>query len=256
MILSSIRRCDKHRDRRRLTERGTPSLKKLLSIVLAITLALLLLTNAAAARTAQIPAEVIYEQNADAVFMLETFNEFGRSIRTASGFFISEDGLAVTCLHVFEDAESATVTLSNGDSYEILGINAKSEEFNIAIFSLDADKTGWNFLSLADSDLIEPGNTVYVIGSPFGYVNTMSAGIISCKEREVAGEKLIQFTAPISFGSGGSPLLDARGRVIGINSISFSYGQNLNLAVKINHVRSMQPGECVPLPVQTSDQDD
>ena len=201
----------------------------------------------ALADSIRIPTEEIFRRNCDAVFLIETFDIDGDSIRTGTGFFISETGLAVTNLHVINDAESAVITLYNGDIYPVRGVNAVSEEFNLIIFSIDSDKIDWNYLTSADSELIEAGNTVYVIGSPLGYINTMSGGIISNAKREVEGEDLIQFTAPISFGSGGSPLFNTRGEVIGVTSSSFSYGQNLNLAVPINHIKSMNPGECISL---------
>ena len=199
-------------------------------------------------RTAvKIPSEVIFRNSADAVFMLETFSISGETIRTGSGFFISETGLAVTNLHVFDYAASATITLYNGDVYAVRGVNATSEKHNLVMFSIDSDDGGWDYLPIADSDLIETGNSVYVIGSPLELINTMTAGIIGNVSREVNGESLIQITAPISFGSGGSALLNTRGEVIGVASQSYSYGQNLNLAVPINRINSMDPGEPVSL---------
>jgi S1-C subfamily serine protease len=115
------------------------------------------------------------------------------------------------------------------------------------MISVDSGIVGWSYLRLADSDLIEVGNTVYALGSPLGLINTMTEGIVSHKDREVDGDLMIQFTAPISFGSGGSALLNARGQVIGVASSSFSYGQNLNLAVPVNFAKELVPGDCVPL---------
>ena len=196
---------------------------------------------------APIPAEIIFRQSADAVFLLETFDSKGESIRTGSGFFISEDGLAATNLHVLDEAASATITLYNGEVYPVRGVNAKSEEHNLAIISIDSDAGGWDYLPLGNSDRVEVGNSVYTIGSPLGLINTMTAGIVSNTKRDVDGNILIQFTAPISFGSGGTALLDTLGRVVGVASSSFSYGQNLNLAVPVNHLKAMKAGECVPL---------
>ena len=195
----------------------------------------------------QIPAEIIFQQSADAVFLLEMFDRQGDTVRTGSGFFISKEGLAVTNLHVIQNAASATITLYNGDVYPVRGVHAMSEAYNLCIISIDSDENDWDFLPLANSDRIEAGNSVYSIGSPLGYVNTMSAGIVANANRDVDGERFIQFTAPISFGSGGSPVLDALGRVVGVASSSFSYGQKLNLAVPINYVGTMRPGESVSL---------
>ena len=230
-------------------------MKKALSLFLAVILVLSLSSGALAApagsgRTAppvQLPAELIFRQSVNAVFMLETFGRDGKSIRTGSGFFITGAGLAVTNLHVLENASTATITLYNGDVFPLRGVHATSKKFNLAIISIESDADDWDHLTLGDSSKIEPGNSVYVIGSPLELINTMTQGIISHKRRDVSGEILIQFTAPISFGSGGSPVLNAYGQVIGIASSSFSYGQNLNLAVPANHIKTLTPSEFMPL---------
>ena len=196
---------------------------------------------------AQIPAVEIFRRSADAVFMLETFNSKGKSIRTGSGFFISDTGLAVTTLHVFEKAASATVTLYNGEVYTVTGINDTSEENNLALFSVDADNGGFCYLNIADSDQVEAGNTVYALGSPRDLINTFSDGIISNTNRTLDESTYIQFTAPISFGSGGSPVLNTLGQVVGVASSSFSYGQNLNLAVPANYIKNLEPSKCITL---------
>ena len=182
----------------------------------------------------QIPAEVLYQRNAGAVFMIETFDSEDESIRHASGFFVSPGGLAVTNLHVFQEAVRATVTTINGAVYDIRGVHALSDENNLAVFSVDSGDVVFPYLKLADSDKVKVGNTVYTIGNPMSLVATITDGNISALSREFDGERMIQFTAPISFGSGGSPLINALGQVIGVCSSSLTNAQNINLAVAIN----------------------
>ena len=183
---------------------------------------------------AEIPAEAIFRRITDAVFMIETFDERERSIRTASGFFITSTGKALTNFHVFDFAASATVTLTNGNKYNIIGFHAVCLESNMAVFSIDAEYDNFNTLTLGNSDLAETGNLIYALGSPMQLMNSLSSGVVSSSSREVDGKYYIQFSAPISFGSGGSPLLNALGQVVGITYLSFTGGQNLNLAVPIN----------------------
>ena len=205
---------------------------------------------AARVRTAlpsKIPAETIFLRSTDAVFMIETFDSNGDSIRTGSGFFISSEGLAATALHVFDNAANATITFRDGRTYDVRGIHAVCSENNLAIFSIDSGDGGWSYLRLADSDIIEAGETVYVIGSPLSLIGTITEGIIANTHRLVDGSSMIQFSAPISFGSGGSPLLNSLGQVIGVASSSFSYGQNLNLAIPVNFLKELEPGEYVTL---------
>ena len=194
-----------------------------------------------------INAEVIFKRSSDAVFMLETFDSDGASIRTASGFFISNTGLAVTNLHVFENAASATATLFNGNVYTVRGVNDISTENNLALFSIDANISNLGYLLLADSDLVVAGNSVYALGSPRDLINSITDGIVSNINRIVDESTFIQFTAPISFGSGGSPVLNSLGQVIGVASSSFSYGQNLNLAVPANFIKELKQGKLITL---------
>jgi len=195
----------------------------------------------------RIPAEVIFQRSADAVFMLETFDSDGNSIRTGSGFFISDIGLAVTNLHVFDNAARATATLFSGDVRPVSGVLDVSEEYNLTIFLVDSVSEGSCYLHLADSDLVVTGNTVYALGSPRDLINSITDGIVSNTNRIVDGSTFMQFTAPISFGSGGSPVLNTLGQVVGVASSSFSYGQNLNLAVPVNFIKELQPGKLVTL---------
>jgi len=127
------------------------------------------------------------------------------------------------------------------------GVHAISEEYNLIVFSVDSNRNDFCYLHLADSDLIQVGNTVYALGSPRGLHNTISEGIISFSSREVDADTLIQFTAPISFGSGGSPLLNTLGQVVGVAASSFTYGQNLNLAVPVNNIKTLSYGPLIPL---------
>ena len=194
-----------------------------------------------------IPAEIIFKRNADAVFMLQTFDGDGRPVRTGSGFFISETGLAATVLHALDGSSSAIVTLYNGQAYPVRGLKAHCRNKNLAIIKVDPNNSGFSHLSLADSDAIEIGNMVYVIGSPQSLINTVSKGIISHSRREMDTGPLIQFTAPISFGSGGSPILNSLGQVIGLASSSMLDGQNLNLAVPVNLLKELEVGQLVSL---------
>jgi len=194
-----------------------------------------------------IPAEIIFERAADAVFMLETHDRRGVTVRTGSGFFICSSGLAITNLHVLDDAYGATATLNDGSRHPVSGVLAMCIESNLAMIKIESPDNDRNVLTLADSDFVEAGNTVFALGSPRALINSITGGIISNTARIADGRVFLQFTAPISFGSGGSALLNTLGQVVGVTSSSFSYGQNLNLAVPINHARNLEAGELIPL---------
>ena len=86
---------------------------------------------------------------------------------------------------------------------------------------------------------MKTGETVYAIGSSLGLTGSLSNGIVSSAEREVEGQTFIQTTAPISSGNSGGPLLDSKGRVIGITTASLVDGQNLNLAIPVAEIDTL-----------------
>jgi len=196
----------------------------------------------------RLSVEDIFERSADAVFKLEMFDSEGYFIRTGSGFFITDAGHAVTNLHVLDHAVRAIITLADGRSFPVRGVHAFCFEDNLAIISIDTEEDEvWSYLTLANSDRLETGAAVYVIGSPYGLINSITAGIISNARRELDGTGFVQFTAPISFGSGGSPLLNELGQVVGVASSSFPNAQNINLAVPVNLVMRLEVGNYITL---------
>ena len=186
-----------------------------------------------------LPAEVIYSRSVNAVVSIETFDDEGNLIRTGSGFFINNAGHIITALHVINNAASVSVTLLGGATYDAAGIISMSEEYNIVLLAVESDGGGFSSLVIADSDLVEAGNTVYALGNPLNYVNTISDGVVAHTNRVLGDETFIMFTAPISFGSGGGPVLNSRGQVIAIASSSFTHGQNINLAIPINFIHTL-----------------
>lgn len=167
---------------------------------------------------------------------------------TASGFFISADGLAVTNYHSIEDAIYATATLSTGESYPIERVVYYDPGIDIAVIqvsmtSLDHSTTSaFAHLDIAPSgtDQVRPGDTVHTISDPLGLGLAVSTGIISATDREVERYALpcLMSTADISQGSSGGALMNALGQVIGVTSGAYTYGNSMYLAVPIDPVLS------------------
>jgi len=186
--------------------------------------------------------EDIFELTEAAVFTIEVFNRNGDSIRNGSAFFISADGYAVTCLHVLNDAVTATAKLSDGTTPVIEGVAAYNEDTNIAILKLRGSDFTW--LPVINSDTVKVGATAYSLGVPFELMGTFSKGMVSYQNRiDVTGREVIQFTASISSGSGGGALLDAQGRVIGVTSSGYIGNGHLNFAEPSKHILSLRIGE-------------
>ena len=187
-------------------------------------------------------AEGIYAKCSPSVFSLTTYNDEGEAHSTGSGVFLSADGLAVSNWHIFDGAASATATTTDGETYEVTGIYDYDTENDLLLLQIGG--TGFTPIAINDSGARNTGATVYAIGNPQGLENSMSAGIISAAYRVVNDTDYIQVTTPISSGSSGGALINTRGELIGITSASVSNGQNLNLAVPIEKLSTLDSDRC------------
>lgn len=175
------------------------------------------------------PSE-IFERYSSAVFKIHTSNGYQGS--QGSGFFISSQGIAVSNYHVFQGTYVGfeEIILSNGESYKVDKVYAKSAQNDFIIFKVHLDRRV-NFVPIASS-IPKIGEKVYTIGSPRGLDNTFSSGEVS-QIRE--NGRVIQISAPIDHGSSGGVLLNSRGEAIGITSAGYDdSGANLNFAISIN----------------------
>ncbi|HEX2111294.1 MAG TPA: trypsin-like peptidase domain-containing protein [Gaiellaceae bacterium] len=140
-----------------------------------------------------------------------------------SGFVIDKDGHIVTNFHVIEDARQVYVNFSQDDGLEaeVVGTDPSTD---LAVLKVDAPERALTPLSLGDSEGVRVGDEVVAIGNPFGLERTVTAGIVSALQRQIASpdnftiDKVIQTDAPINQGNSGGPLLNAAGEVIGVNT--------------------------------------
>jgi len=137
-----------------------------------------------------------------------------------SGFILSTDGFVMTNAHVVEGADEVVVTLPDKREFKakIIGADKRSD---VAVVKIDA--TGLPAVKVGDINRLRVGEWVMAIGSPFGLENTVTAGIVSAKQRDT-GEYLpfIQTDVAINPGNSGGPLINMRGEVVGINSQIYS----------------------------------
>lgn len=178
------------------------------------------------------PAE-IFKRYSSAVFKIHTSNGFQGS--QGSGFFISNDGIAVSNYHVFQGTYVGyeEIILSNGKRYKISNVYHKDEHNDFIIFKVGISQKV-NYIKIADV-IPAIGEKVYTIGSPRGLDNTFSSGEIS-QIRD--NGKILQISAPIDHGSSGGVLLNSYGEAIGITSAGYdNSGANLNFAININIIK-------------------
>ncbi len=172
---------------------------------------------------------------------IETFDAKGASLARGSGFFISNDKI-ITNRHVIEKSSRVEVHLMSGSKYAAKGVLAIDGEGDLALLQVDVPKELAVPLPLVQSAPLE-GESIVVIGNPFGLEGSVSNGIVSAV-REIPGYgKIIQITAPISPGSSGSPVVNMRGQVIGVATLQAAEGQSLNFAVPSERISQLKTGE-------------
>lgn len=152
-----------------------------------------------------------------------------------SGFILSSDGLIMTNAHVVEGADEVLVTLTDKREFKakIIGSDKRTD---VAVVKIEA--TGLPAVKIGDMNRLKVGEWVMAIGSPFGLENTVTAGIVSAKQRDT-GDYLpfIQTDVAINPGNSGGPLLNMRGEVVGINSQIYSRSggfQGISFAIPID----------------------
>jgi S1-C subfamily serine protease len=166
-----------------------------------------------------------------------------------SGVVIDKAGHVLTNFHVLEDARQVEVTLFDGESYEAHFVGADPIN-DLAVIRIEAPADKLFPAELGASDSLRVGQRVFAIGNPFGLERTMTTGIISSLNRtlEVRNGRsiraIIQIDAAVNPGNSGGPLLDARGRLIGINTaIASRVGQSsgVGFAIPVNLAKRVCP---------------
>ena len=161
-----------------------------------------------------------------------------------SGFIASPDGYILTNHHVVGKADKVIVRLKDGRELEakLVGSDQRSD---VAVIKIDAENLP--SVPLADSDRLEVGEWVLAFGSPFGLIDTMTAGIVSAKGRTSVGiadyENFIQTDAAINPGNSGGPLVNLDGKVVGINTAIASQSggyQGVGFAIPINLAKNIR----------------
>ena len=165
-----------------------------------------------------------------------------RSQSLGSGFIVSADGYILTNAHVVEDADEATVRLTDQREFKakVVGTDKRSD---IALLKIPAKDLP--VVNIGDSSKLDVGEWVVAIGSPFGFNNSVSQGIVSAKGRNLPGEDIVPFIqtdVPVNPGNSGGPLFNMNGEVVGINSqiysrsggyMGLSFAIPINLAMKV-----------------------
>ena len=159
-----------------------------------------------------------------------------------SGFILTADGYVLTNHHVVADAEQIRIQEADETTLEakVVGSDPKTD---VALLKVEAKKP-LPFVALGDSTALEVGDWVIAIGNPFGLGHTVTAGILSGKDRQIFHgpyENFLQTDASINPGNSGGPLFDASGNVVGMNTAMVAGASGVGFAVPINLIKDLLP---------------
>jgi serine protease Do len=166
----------------------------------------------------------------------------GKETSQGSGVIVDANGTILTNAHVVKDAHEITAKLPDGRQLKATAF-AAAADVDLAVVKIEGKDLPT--ARLGDSDGLEVGQWVIAIGNPFGLEQTVTAGIVSAMRRgESEAESFIQTDAAINPGNSGGPLIDLRGRVIGINTMIYSRSggyQGIGFALPIDVVKKLMP---------------
>ena len=188
-------------------------------------------------------AEQIYKKVNNAVVQVYAYDSDSKILSQGSGVVLNDKGWIVTNYHVYNGSDKLIVKHNEKiiAFSEIIGVDADKDILILKI----ADHT-FPSITIGNSDSLHVGQKIYAIGSPEGFENTITEGIISgLRSYEAHTQNYIQISAPISHGSSGGAIVNAKGKLIGISALSSKEGQNLNFAIPVNEVLKVYKKEGV-----------
>src|SRR5713226_9176572 len=209
-------------------------------IIPQLALALFVFTTAQVVRAQESLPDLVRRVKPSVVSVLP-YDATDEPLISGSGFFV-RPGEVVTNLHVINGARRVEIhTLEGkGRTYPVSGTLAVDGEADLALLKVELPVERSRPLSLTNT-LPEEGEQVFVIGNPLRLEGSVSDGIVSAVREVPDVGRIIQITAPVSHGNSGSPLLNMSGQVIGIVTVKVTNGQNINLALGVARIASLQP---------------
>jgi hypothetical protein len=191
----------------------------------------------------------ITKKVAAAVVLIKGATDTGDVLGT--GFIISSDGKIATNLHVIEGLRHAGVELASGEKYDSFSVLAFDPRKDIAIIKIPGFDLP--YVPLGNSNNVQVGEPVLVVGSPLGLQGSVTTGVVSSIRDDPAGGgfKVLQTDASVNPGNSGGPLVNRQSEVIGIVTFKIRGTENLNFAIPVNYLRGLMES---PAPAITLDE--
>ena len=186
-------------------------------------------------KTEKLTANEVFSKASLFTAEIITYKENGTGLSVGTAFFIDNNKI-VTAYHVINGAHSAKIKTHNGEILSVKKVLAYDTVRDISILETDCNSVH----TAKVSSEVKTGDIVYALGSTKGYTGTFTQGTVSCEKRILSeldnGVEYIQFTAPVSEGNSGGPVLDEYGNVIGIVALTNEAGQNINFALPVTEI--------------------
>lgn len=198
-------------------------------------------------KLSELEPEEIYALAESSVVTIRAYSYTDRLLGSGSGFFIDGDGTLLTAYHVIDGAYSLKIETSDEATYTVKNVVAFDAVRDIALLKVDLPSEN-AFLKTQES--VTPGETAYTFGSSLGFLDgSFSSGVIASKLHETVIDetteesfKEIQYTAAISPGNSGGPILNSKGEVIGVVTWKYTVGESLNFGTHISELESLDTG--------------
>ena len=189
----------------------------------------------------------IIKNTENSVFLVYGLDQNNKVFSQGSGFFISSNGVGITNYHVLSGCKKAFIKTKDGKNREIISVIDYNCDFDLVKFKIkNVENTFFHSLKLAQRIPVK-GDGILSISNPMGLEQTISEGIVSSIREMNPYGTLIQITAPISEGSSGSPIINLQEEVVGISTMCFKNGQNLNFAVSSKKILQLNKNQNIGL---------
>ncbi|USB34428.1 trypsin-like peptidase domain-containing protein [Paenibacillus sp. YPG26] len=169
------------------------------------------------------------------VVYIETYDASNKPLATGSGIVVSSDGRILTNYHVIDQASTVKIEFNDQRSFTTSTLLAKDEDLDLALLKISA--ANLPYVNIGDSASLQLGEEVVAIGSPLGYKNSLTSGVVSQTSRQVDGQNYIQISTPIDHGSSGGALFNMKGELVGVTSALIQSSANINLAIPSSDVK-------------------